>query len=618
VQAITGSRSFRIGDFVLDAESGELRRNGEKSRLAEQPLQILLLLLEHRDQLVSRDDLRQRLWPADTFVDFETGLNRAVRKLRDALGDSADTPSYIETVPKRGYRLIAEVGEPRREPAAVPTQRRTLRWIGIAAAVVIAVLVIIATARSYSRRQPPIHSIAVLPLANLSGDPSQEYFADAMTEALITDLAQLRNVTVISRTSVMAYKRSPKSLPQIARDLSVDGVVEGGVLRAGGRVRVTAQLIHAPTDHHVWARSYERNESDVVTLQRELAASITEALRAELSPEARARLHTDAQIDPVAYELFLKGMTAAGKENTQGFTEAIAYLSKAVERQPDFAPAYVEMALCYSQFAWNGAVAPSEFMGKARAAALKALAIDPASADAHVAMGAVFYQYDWDWSRSEQEFRRALELNPNHAHGHSAYAALLRITGRREQAKAELARVSALDPLNAKKPAAIVAAAIGLRRQKNYDQAIAEMRKALQMDPAVARAHAQLGLTLFAAGQQDEGINELETAVRLAQKNRRFQANLGWAYAVSGRTADARRILEALEQRARQEYVSPVAIAMVHAGLRENDQALHWLEQAYEQRDFDLVFAQRWLAFESLRREPRFQELMRRIGLPEA
>ena len=618
MNAIPGSRSFRIGDFVLDADSGDLCRNGEKSRLAGQPLQILLLLLEHRDQLVSRDDLRQRLWPADTFVDFETGLNRAVRKLRDALGDSAESPSYIETVPKRGYRLIAEIGEPRTESAAVPSQRPNRIWIGVAAAVVIAVLGIIAIARFSTRAQPAIHSIAVLPLANLSGDPSQEYFGDAMTEALITDLAQLRNVTVISRTSVMPYKRSSKSLPQIARELNVDGVVEGGVLRAGGRVRVTAQLIYAPTDHHLWASSYERNESDVVTLQREVAASITDALRAELSPEATERLHTASHVDPVAYGFFLSGMAAAGKENTQGFTEAIAYLSKAVERQPDFAPAYAEMAHCYSQFAWNGAVAPSEFMGKAKAAALKALAIDPASADAHVAMGAILYQYDWDWSRSEQEFRRALELNPNHAYGHNAYATLLRITGRRDQAKAEMARVSALDPLNRKKPAAIVSAALGLRRQKNYDQSIAEMRKALQMDAGVARAHAQLGLTLVAAGQHDEGISELETAIRLAQKNRRFQANLGWAYGVTGRPADARRSLEALEQRAQNEYVSPVAIAMVHAGLGENDQALHWLERAYEQRDFDLLFAQRSMAFESLRNEPRFRELMRRIGLPEA
>ena len=601
---------------MLDADSGELRRNGEKSRLAEQPLQILLLLLEHRDQLVSREDLRGRLWASDTFVDFETGLNRAVRKLRDALGDSAENPKYIETVPKRGYRLIANVGEPGAEPPAAPKRRHTMQWFA-AAAVVIAALIIIATARSRGRTQPPIHSIAVLPLANLS-DPSQEYFADAMTEALITDLAQLRNVTVISRTSVMPYKKSSKSLPQIAHELSVDGVVEGGVLRAGGRVRVTAQLIYAATDHHLWASSYERNESDIVTLQREVAASITDALRAELSPEAKVRLHTTAQIDPVAYGLFLNGMAAAGKETTQGFTEAIEYQSKAIERQPDFADAYVQMAHCYSQFAWNGAAAPAEFMGKAKAAAQKALALDPASGPAHAAMGQILYQYDWDWVRSEQEFRRALELNPNDARAHSAYAALLRITGRLEQAKAEGKRVSALDPLSAKKPATLVSVAVGFRRQKNYDQSIAEMRKALQMDPAVARAHAQLGLTLVAAGQQDEGISELETAVRLAQKNRRFQANLGWAYGVTGRTADARRILETLEGRAKHEYVSPVAIAMVHAGLRENDQALHWLERACEQRDFDLLFAQRSMAFESLRTEPRFRELIRRIGLPEA
>lgn len=607
---------LRIGEFDLDPHSGELRRNGSTVRLPEQPLRILLLLLERRDQLVSRDDLRERLWPADTFVDFDMGLNRAVRKLRDLLGDSADSPRYIETVPKRGYRLIADVAEP--ETAEPAVRRRPVKWIAIATIAVALVAAIIAAIRFYDLRRQTIHSIAVLPLANLSSDRSQDYFADGMTEALITDLAQLRNVTVISRTSVMAYKGSKKSLPQIARELHVEGIVEGSVVRAGGRVRITAQLIHAPTDRHLWARSYERSETDVITLERELAESITDALRAELTSEARTRMQTAAPIDPEAYDLFLKGMTAAGRQNTQGFTEAIAYYSKAVAKQPDFALAYIEIAESYRQFTYSGAVAPHEFMPKAKAAALKALALDPALASAHVALGNIIYQYDWDWSRSEKEFRRALDLDANNVGAHRGLGTLLTRTGRAAEARAEMARVHELDPRHPGGSDAALGAGFRLRNEKNYDQAIAQMRKALELDPSVARAHFQLGLTLVEAGKLDEGITELENAVRLAQNNVRFQASVGWAYALAGRTEEARAVLQKLETRARNQYVSPVSLASIHVALHENDRALQWLEQAYVQRDFELIMANKSGRFESLRNEPRFRELMRKIGLPEA
>jgi TolB-like protein/DNA-binding winged helix-turn-helix (wHTH) protein/Tfp pilus assembly protein PilF len=605
----------RVGKFELDPQSGELRSNGLKTRLADQPLQILLFLLEHPDQVVTREDLHQRLWPADTFVDFDMGLNRAMKKLRDALGDSADHPTYIETLPRRGYRLIAPVNESTTEIAPSPIRRRhKLMWIGAAAALF--VLAIIGGARFRDPAPSPIRSIAVLPLVNLSSDRGQEYFADGMTEALITELAQLRDIRVISRTSVMPYKASKKSLPEIARDLNVDGIVEGGVLRSSGRVRVTAQLIHAATDHHLWARSYERDESNIVTLQRDLAAAITDALRGELTPQARARIRTASPINPQAYELFLRGMSAAGRENTQGFTDAIACFEKAVEKQPDFAVAYVAMARSYSQLTWNGAVAPRDFMSRAKTAVVKALSLDPGLAEAHAEMGRILYQYDWDWPRSEQEIRRALELNPNDARAHDAYATLLGLTGRVEEANAEAKRVRVLDPLT--KPAAVVGVAGGLQSNKKDDQAITRLRKVLQRDPALPRGHFQLGRALVEAGDLDEGIVELETAVRLTQKNRRFQAAVGWAYALAGREDEARKVLAELTTRSQQEYVSPVAIALVHVGLKETEPALRWLEEAYQQRDFDLVLANKSIAFRSLRTEPRFRELMRRIGLPEA
>ncbi|HEV8659400.1 MAG TPA: winged helix-turn-helix domain-containing protein [Thermoanaerobaculia bacterium] len=613
--ASVATQMVRVGKFELDPQSGELRSNGLKTRLADQPLQILLFLLEHPDQVVTREDLHQRLWPADTFVDFDMGLNRAMKKLRDALGDSADHPTYIETLPRRGYRLIAPVNESTTEIAPSPIRRRhKLMWIGAAAALF--VLAIIGGARFRDPAPSPIRSIAVLPLVNLSSDRGQEYFADGMTEALITELAQLRDIRVISRTSVMPYKASKKSLPEIARDLNVDGIVEGGVLRSSGRVRVTAQLIHAATDHHLWARSYERDESNIVTLQRDLAAAITDALRGELTPQARARIRTASPINPQAYELFLRGMSAAGRENTQGFTDAIACFEKAVEKQPDFAVAYVAMARSYSQLTWNGAVAPRDFMSRAKTAVVKALSLDPGLAEAHAEMGRILYQYDWDWPRSEQEIRRALELNPNDARAHDAYATLLGLTGRVEEANAEAKRVRVLDPLT--KPAAVVGVAGGLQSNKKDDQAITRLRKVLQRDPALPRGHFQLGRALVEAGDLDEGIVELETAVRLTQKNRRFQAAVGWAYALAGREDEARKVLAELTTRSQQEYVSPVAIALVHVGLKETEPALRWLEEAYQQRDFDLVLANKSIAFRSLRTEPRFRELMRRIGLPEA
>ena len=619
-------RILRIGQFELDPDSGELRRGGVTTRLAEQPLQILLLLLERADQVVTRDDLRQRLWPGDTFVDFDMGLNRAMRKLRDALGDSADQPAYIETLPRRGYRLIAKTGEPAAVESnvavAVPAtpaparQRRTLIWVG--GAVALTAATVIAVAQLLTSAQPSIHSIAVLPFTNLSGDRDQEYFADGMTEALITDLAQLQKVRVISRTSVMTLKGSKKSLPEIARDLNVDGVVGGGVLRSNGRVRVTAQLIHAATDDHLWARTYERNESDIVPLQRELAAAITDALRAELTPEAETRIRTASQVHPEAYDLFLRGISAAGRENTQGFNEALAYFAKAIEKQPDFALAYVEMARCYSQFAWSGAVAPRESMPRAKAAVLKALTLDPGLAEAHATMGHILYQYDWDWVRSEQELRRALDLNPSDARAHARYANLLRLTGRTQEAKVEAARVRELDPLSESAGGHLLGVGAGLRSARKYDQAIAEIRKALQMDPSLSRAHYQLGLTLVEAGQFDEGIAELETAVRLSKGNLRFQASVGWGYAVAGREIEARKVFEALRTRSHSEYVSPVAMAGILVALKETEPALQLLEQAYEQRDFDLVLAKASSAFHPLKSEPRFRELMKRIGLPEA
>jgi len=556
--------------------------------------------------VITRDELRQQLWPADTFVDFDRSLNSAMKKLRDALGDSAENPTYIETLPRLGYRLIAPVEK---------QQPRSRRWMWAAAAAVVVIAIgIIAALRFSASTGPQIHAIAVLPLANLSGDPGQEYFADGMTEALITDVAQLKEVRVISRTSVMPYKQSKQSLPQIARQLNVDGVIEGGVVRSGGRVRITVQLIQASTDQHLWAHSYERELSDVVTLQRDLSSAISQALHAQLTRSG----HAAQRVNPAAYDFFLRGTAAARKENAEGVREAITFFRKAVAIQPDFAPGYASLAEAYSQLAFSGAVAPREWTTQAKQAALQAIALDPELAQGHTELGLVLYRYDWNWKASEEEFRRALSLNPNDASTHNAYASLLRLMGRIPEADAERRRWHGLNPYVAKRADGFLGTGGRSRAAGDYPKAIAEMQIAVQMDPSLPRGHFQLGWTLGEAGQLPEAIAELERAVQLSPNNTRFRGRLGWAYAIAGQNEKARAILADLEKLSARAFVSPAAMALVHVGLHENQPALDLLERAYRERDFDLIGLVNSRTFAALRSERRFQQLVRKIGLPAA
>ena len=602
-------RVVRVGDFALDTQSAELSHDGKRVRLPDQPFQILRLLISRRDEVITREELHQQLWPADTFVDFDRGLNSAMKKLRDALGDSAENPTYIETLPRRGYRLIAPVAE---AETALP-QPKSKVWVWIAAAVAVLAIGGFALWRYRVSSAPQIRAIAVLPLANLSGDPKEEYFADGMTEALITDLAQLKEVRVISRTSVMRFKQTKLSLPEIAKQLDVDGIIEGGVVHSRDRVRVTVQLIGARTDQHIWAHAYEGDMKDVVTLQRDLSSSISNAIHAELTP-----LNAVKPVNPAAYDLFLHGRVAFGKETAGGIKEAITYFQRAVAIQPDFAPGYAALANALSEQAYTGSVGASESFIPAKQAALKALALDPQLAEAHCALGRVLYRYEWNWAGSEQEYRRALSINPNDAQTHTAYATLLRLLHRDSDANAESERARAIHPFYG--GTAEAALAKGLRYLKTGDRpaAIAAMEKAVQMDPTVPRFHFQLGLTLAEAGQFSEGIAELERSVQLSPNNARFRARLAWAYATAGDQARARAILADMEKKSAHAFVSPAAMAVVHIGLHENAQALDLLDLAYRERDFELINLMSSNAFNPLKSEPRFRELMQKLRLPEA
>lgn len=399
--------TIRFGIFEADFRAGELRRRGVKVKLQEQPLQILQMLVEHPGEVVTRDELQHKIWPADTFVDFEQGLYNAVRRLRDALKDSADKPRFIETLSRRGYRFIGTVD-------ATPRQ---------------------------------IESLAVLPLENLSRDPEQEYFAEGLTEALITTLAKIGELRVVSRTSAMQYKGARKPLPEIARELGVDAIVEGTVLRAGDRVRITAQLIDAPKETHLWAESYERDLRDVLALQAEVAQAIAREVQVKLTPQEQAHLGQVHPVDPEAYEAYLKGRYHWNRRSGEGCGKAIQCFQQTIAKDPTFAPAYSGLADCWSLLGSWSMVAPDEGCGKAKGLALQALERDRSLAEAHASLAWATMWYDYDFSAAENEFERSLELNPRYVTGHTWFGFFLATMGRNEEAYTELKRAHSPRPL---------------------------------------------------------------------------------------------------------------------------------------------------------------------------
>jgi len=511
--------------------------------------------------------------------------------------------------------VAAETAE---EPpsAVIPFRPVTgfMRWLIVAGiAVSVTALGSIAYWRIHaSGNVTAIRSLAVLPLQNLTGDPAQEYFADGMTDALITQLAQVGELRVISRTSVVRYKEPKKPLTAIAKELNVDGFVEGAVVRSGRRVRITAQLIDGRTDQHLWARSYERDFNDVVALQAEVAQAITEAVVGKLTPQQRARLTASRPINAEANELLFRGLLAASRQDYKGFSDAITFFEQAIAKQPDSAEAYSRMSLCYIQFSFVGPLPPEEFMPKGEAGARKALELDEGLAEAHAVLGIIQYRYHWNWSAAERELRQALDLNPNYAEGHRRLAAFLIAAGRPEEALAEAQRAQELDPLSVQ-PLLNLAAAF--RAAGHYDQAVGEFRKALEMDPNRPRAHFYLGGTYFEKGDVDKGLSEMATAVDLSGGNPHFLAYLGYADAASGKRREAQEILSKLDNLSRQQYVSPFGIATIHVGLGEREKALAWLEKAYLAHDSELVGITTDHRLDLLHSDAHFQDLVRRVGL---
>ena len=643
----------RFGDFQFDSRARQLRKRGHTIRLHGQPLEILGLLLERPGEVVLREELRAKLWPEDTFVDFEHSLNAAVNKLREALDDDANNPRFIETVPRRGYRFIAPVegALPASAPdstnldapaanqeaidlgveksaAEVPMpsgarpRRRTLWLVFAACAFLVALLVGFDAGglrqRFFGRPDPGgIRSIAVLPLENLSHDPEQEYFADGMTEALTTELAQISALKVISRTSVMQYKGTKKSLPQIAQELSVDAVVEGAVQRSGDKVEITVQLIQAPTDRHLLAKSYERGLRDVLALQREIAHAIADEIKAKLTPPEKARLASARSINSEAYDAYLRGRYFQYKRTGEGLKRSVEYFEQSVAKDPASALAYSGLADSYSLLGNHGFLSPQQASPKAESAAVKALAMDDTLAEAHTALAFVKTNYDWDFSTAETEFKRAIELNPGYPRAHSWYAAYLGGQGRFDEALGEIKRALELDPLSLYENTNF---GWYLHKVRRYDQAISQFQMTLEMDPSRLQAHLWLGQVYESKEMYGEAIAEFQKAIGVDGGSPPSLAALAHAYAVSGKRGQALRLLSRLKELelSKQEYVSAYDLAVIYTGLGEKDQAFKSLERAYEQRDGWMAL---WLKtdprLDPLRADQRFASLLRRIGLPQ-
>jgi len=636
---VAGRRPHRLrfATFEVDASSGELFRQGFKVKLQEQPFELLLALLERPGEVLTREELKQRIWPDDTIGDFDRGLNRAINRVRDALGDSAENPRFVETLPRRGYRFIAPVQELDLAEATLATGggtegvtrvspagpvSRTWTLAGKPTLLVAAAAMVLAAAlfwnlgnwrgrRPAASTGPEVRSIAVLPFANLSNDPAQEYFTDGITDELITDLASLDGVRVISRTSVMSFKGKRQPLPAIAAALGVDAVVEGSVTRADQRVRITAQLLLARQDRHLWAASFERDLGDILSVQRDIAAAIARQIQAHVSPSASP---SRTAIAPAAYDDYLQGRFFWNRRNVPDTLTAIRYFERAVGTDPNAAVAWAGLADCYNTLAAEqGASNQEELFSKATAAAVRALEIDPNLGEAHASLGYTYLFHGWDWAGAKRELDRAVELNPNDASAHdwlSHYSIAMR------QFDASLAHSKSaleIDPLNPLRRAHMI---WHLLFSRQYDDVIGQGQRLLREAPNLTGVIAFLGKAYERKEMQPDAIATLRKAVDAEHDAPSALGDLSHAYAAAGQHDKAQAILDQLLARSQREFVSPEILANVYCGLNDRERAVDWLEKSYAARTPGLVYIGVDAVYDPLRSEPRFQALIHKLRLP--
>lgn len=564
--------TYRFGEFTFKAHEHSLRKGEQEIHLRPKAFETLLFLLEHHGRLITKDELLEAVW-RDVIV-TENTLSKSIEELRQALRDNPRLPKFIRTIPRVGFKFIADVEKVQPTPFA-----------------------------------ETISSLAVLPFVNLSGSADQNYFADGMTEALITGLARISGLRVISRTSVMVYREATKPLPEIARELNVDLVVEGSVQRSGDRVRITAQLIHASSDAHLWAETYERDIRDILALQRELAQAIASEIRMELIPSREDA--ADHRVDPAAYEAYLKGRYHWNKRTPEGLRKGVEYFEQAIHKDPNYALAYVGLADCYNMLNNYNVLSPQRAYAKAKAALTQAFQINSQFAEAHASLAFAKMFYEWDWMGAEQALRRAIEINPNYSAAHHWYGLYLAMQHRFDEALAKLQKALNLDPLSI-----IINTNVGwvLYFARRYDDAVKQLQQSLEFDSTFVSGRIKLGWVYEHLGKYDEAIAEFQTALGSGNDNPALQAILGHAYALANRKQAALDIAEGLTTSAQKEYVSSYLIALIHASLGDKQSAFDWLHKAFEDRDGWMAWIKVDPKLDALRDDSRFVELMKQVG----
>jgi len=621
MQKTEPDRLIRFGLSELDPRTGELRSQGSKVKLQDQPLQILLALLEKPGDVVTREELRTKLWPADTFVDFDHGLNAAVKRLRDTLGDVAENPRYIETLPRHGYRFIAPVQ--RTSPAnlrlPIPAVIRP-RWL-VAAGCIVLLLIMAASyllRRHTNKTVQPDRRVmlAVLPFENLSGDPSQEFLSDGMTYEMINWLGRLdaHGLGVIAATSAMKYKNSPKRISEIGRELGVDYILEGSVKSEGDRVRVTVQLMAADNQAHLWADSYDRDRSDILLVQANIARAVTQQIRLTLTPQAQERLSRARRVNTDAYLDYLRGQLENPKFTYEAMAKEQAYYERALQKDPDFALAYFGLANCYLNYMITRRLPPGEAAIRTKEFVARALQLDVNLGEAYAVLAYTNWRYDWDVQAADRNFQRAFELSPNSVHVHLSHITYLAWRGHQTEAFAEQAIVRQLDPLRLE-----AGAQSGLiyYQLREYGPMLEEMHKYVSSNPGHWVGRVQLGVAYEGLGQTQQAIPEYQKAVEYSGNDNDPATSLAYAYARTGKRAEAEKILRDLLEQSKTSYASPYMIAAIYAGLGNKDKAFEFLAKAYEERSTDLsYFLKADLRMDTLRSDQRFQDLAKRVGLP--
>ena len=570
--------TFRFGEFELDISAYELRRGGHPVHIERQPMDLLILLVERHRQLVWRADIVKRLWDPGVFVDVEMGVNTAIRKVRQALGDSQELPAFVETISGKGYRFIAPVN-----------------------------------AMLLGRHQEAIDSVAVLPFVNDSADPDAKYLSDGITETLINNLSQISNLRVVARSTVFRYEGKTIDPQKAGSDLHVRAVVSGRLLQRGSTLIVRAELMDVATGAQLWGGQYNRKPEDVFALQDDLSREISEKLRLQLTGNEKQRLTKRYTEDAEAYRLYLKGRYHWNKRTPDGVQKAIEYFHKALEKDPAYGLAYAGLADTHAYLSFFNVIPSRQAMPKAKAAAAKALEIDDDLAEAHVSLGYVSFTYEWDWLAAGEHFEQALALNPAYSRAHTFYAFYLSSLGRSGEALAVAKGALDLDPAS---PAVSHSLAVQLYLARKFDRAAKQAHDTLEMDPDFAVTYAVLGEVYLSKEMYREGLSVLEKYSTLSRSCAASLALLGYSHARLGERKESLQMIEELKAASKQSFVPALFVALVYAGLEDNDQAFTWLEKAYQERFNRLAYLKVEALWDPLRSDPRFADLLRRVGIP--